>query len=136
MKYRWGSSGEATTFKLSTSSVIECDIGMASNDTVAIESSSTGNKTLDIDDVIIKLLDAGGESEVSDLWPIITYDANVDTVDMAGFGNDSDNFDVSALGGMWAKDPAALSLTNDVGARTIYLTGLGMVPAGTIMMIK
>jgi len=81
--------------------------------------------TLDLDNFVLKILDADGYvTDAAKRLPVFTYDVGTVTIDMAGFGNDANNFDTLALGDQgdvwyWS----TLALTNDYDG-TIYLTGL------------
>ena len=58
--------------------------------------------TLDLDNFILKILDANGyAASSSDALPVFTYNVDTVTVDMDGFDNDdANNFDVTALDGV------------------------------------
>ncbi len=74
-------------------------------------------RSLTVGDMILKILDAGGEVADGAQLAVFTYDDGV-TIDMNGFAN---NFDTSELGASWSVD--ALSLV-DGGEGIVYLTGL------------
>ena len=57
----------------------------------------------------------------TDHLAVFTYEEGVN-IDMAGFGNDGDNFNIDDLDGMWTV--GTLSLTDDDVNNIIYLTGL------------
>lgn len=88
-------------------------------------------RTLDIDNFILKIFDAGGSPRVTDHLPVFTYDTGV-TVDMTGFGNTEANFDTSEVS-KWAT--GELSLADD-GAGTIYLIGLNAPPPGMVLLVN
>ena len=103
---------------LITDSVYEWEIGEDGTDVIDL---TGGNGGVVLGDFILKILDAGGDvADASVQLPVFTYDQGT-AVDMAGFGNDADSFDVTDLDNTWTV--GNLLLTDD-GSGTIYLTGL------------
>jgi len=99
---------------LQTGSTYEWEIGDGATDTLNV----TGG-TLTLEDVVLKILDAGGNVANDTVQlPVFTYDVDLVTVDMAEFAS---NFDVSALDENWTVGDLALT---DGEAGIIYLTGL------------
>ena len=129
----WSASNAARTFKMSDASILEWEVGSSANDLIDLSGVADGQtETLDLDDFILKISEAGGSPTAADQLPVFTYDADV-TVDMAGFDNDANNFDTTALVGAWIT--TGLSLEDDL-AGTIYLTGLSAPVKGTIVTIR
>ena len=122
--------------QLENDSIYEWEIGPDATDTIDI----TGG-TLNLDDFVMKILDAGAYvSDATNRLPVFTYSGLVP--DMAGFGNDANNFDTSALTigtGHNEWKVTTLSLTNVVADSTIYLTGLTKPvppPSGAVLIIR
>ena len=119
-------------------SIYEWEVGETATDIINITAG-----TLDLDNFILKIFDAGGSVASTDQLSVFTYDTGV-TIDMDGFGYTVDNFNTDDLGAGWNAD--SLSLV-DGGAGIIYLTGLsnslpgdadgdGDVDAADYIMVK
>lgn len=130
MTIAWGASGTPTAgqqwLQLLDDSIYEWEVGASSNDVIHIVDGK-----LDLDNFVLKILNAGGAPSVSDQLPVFTYEAGV-TVEMTGFSNTVANFDTTEVPA-WAG--GELSLTNG-GAGVIYLTGLNAPAKGLVLIIK
>jgi hypothetical protein len=124
----WGTTRpDARTTHFGDGSIYEWQIGGDANgnpitDTVHIyrDQAVPRPRALDLDNFILKILDAGADVQIGDLLPVFTYDDGV-TIDMTGFDNVLANFDTSELGADW--NIGDLSLVDDLDG-TIHLTGL------------
>ena len=129
MTISYGTGTTAVTNRFDDGSIYEWEVGDGVTDTIHIAGTAGRTRTLDLDNMILTILDAGGTPAAGDQLPVFTYDPSV-TIDMAGFGNTAANFDTTALGAGWTASGLALT---DNGAGTIYLTGLSnTAPAGDI----
>jgi len=130
MTIDWGTSGTPTAaqqwLKFLDDSIFEWEVGVSSNDVIHIVDGK-----VDLDNFVLKIIDAGGMPGVNDQLPVFTYEAGV-TVDMAGFSNTVANFDTTEVP-TWAG--GELSLTNN-GVDMIYLTGLNASAKGMVLIIK
>ena len=108
-------------------STYEWEVGPAATDTIHLT-----NGRLYVDNMVLKIQDAGGTPSASDQLPVFTYDAGV-AIDITGFLNTTASFDVTELGGSW--DTSSLSLVDDA-AGTVYLTGLSASGSGTLILLK
>jgi len=116
----WGtqhSNERATIFE--NGSIYEWEIGESATDTVHAfrDQDVLRPRTLTINDMILKILDAGGSvaNDTVEL-PVFTYDDGV-TVNLSS----GVSFDTSELGATWTIGGLALT---DGGAGIVYLTGL------------
>lgn len=130
MTIDWGTSGNPTAaqqwLKFQDGSIFEWDVGVSTNDVIHIVDGK-----VDLDNFVIRIVDAGGTPDVNDQLPVFTYEAGV-TIDLTGFSNTIANFDTTDAPG-WTG--AALSLTDD-GVNTIYLTGLSASAKGMVLIVQ
>lgn len=117
----WGGAGGDPTgsrtdrsLQMLNGSILEWEVG-AGNATDIIDVDGV-KSALYVDDMTLKIIDAGGSPLAGDQLAVFTYDVGA-TVDISGF---TGNFDTSATPG-W--DASGASLVDD-GNGTVYLTGL------------
>lgn len=134
MTFEWAATTANVALNMQDNSIYEYDVSATTNDVIHMggENYSTYTETLNLDNFILKIQDAGGGMpSASDKLTVFTYDAWV-TVDMSGFGNTAANFDTSAVSG-WDASGASL-VDNTTGM--IYLTGLVSSPPGTLILLR
>ena len=125
MTVDWGGSGGNPTgdrtnrsLQMLDGSIYEWELG-AGNTTDTIDVDGTLS-ALYVDDMVLKITDAGGTPEASDQLAVFTYDVGA-TVDISGF---TGTFDTT---GATNYDASGASLV-DGGAGIVYLTGLTAIP--------
>jgi len=114
-----GQSGKTVQF--ADNSIYEWEIGDSAGTAVSDTLNITAG-TLNLDNFKLKILDAGATVPAGTQLTVFTYTVGSVTIDMAGFNNDVNNFDVTNLDGSWTV--GSLLLTNDSVNGVIYLTGL------------
>lgn len=125
--FDWGTNGSPNASQWATSfrsgSEYEWEVGVSSNDVVHITDGR-----LIVEGFTLKVVDAGGAMNPNNQYSVFTYGSlDSKTLDLANVV-----FDTTEIGNL---DTSEAMLVDD-GAGTIYLTGLGIEPKGTIFSVQ
>lgn len=130
LSIRHSGSGADPVHIFNDGAIYEFHVGESTSDTIHLIYDAT-SRVLDLNNFILRILDAGGTPSANEQLPVFTYETGY-TIDMTGYSNTVANFDVSSAPG-WALDNP--SLTDD-GAGTIYAKGIIAPAKGTLIQLR